>query len=70
MAYHKNTNDRPAAQASLELFPDPFDKLEDLKNRMTQWDERYRSLLAQGAQTEIELYRSLIPPTQRTLRSV
>jgi hypothetical protein len=61
MAY-KSTNGSPAAQVCLDLFPDPFDQLQDIKSRMTKWDERHRSLLSEAAQTEIELYGRLIPP--------
>jgi hypothetical protein len=58
MAY-KSTSDSLAVQACLELFPDPFDKLQDIKTRLKKWDERHRSLLSEAAQTEIELYGRL-----------
>lgn len=69
MAY-KSTNGSPATQACLDLFPDPFDKLQDLKNRMTKWDERHRSLLSEAAQTEIELYGRLTPPHPKLLNKI
>lgn len=66
MAY-KSTSASTAAQACLDLFPDPFDKLQDLKNRMKKWDERHRSLLSEAAQTEIELYGRLTPSSSEKL---
>jgi|Tabmets5t2r1_1033131.scaffolds.fasta_scaffold263943_1 hypothetical protein len=65
---NKSTNGSPATQACLELFPDPFDKLQDIKNRLTKWDERHRSLLSEAAQTEIELYARLTLPHPKALR--
>ena len=69
MAY-KSASGSTAAQASLDLFPDPFDKLQDIKNRMTKWDERHRSLLSEAAQTEIELYGRLTPPHPKLLNKI
>jgi len=63
MAY-KSTSSNPTDQACLDLFPDPLQTLQLIKDHLAKADERHRSLLCQAAQTEIKLYKTNGPIVQ------